>query len=94
MIQLRCASPFQTGTSRTPFGIGDQIGAFGRIEARFAKVAGLAAAGAADDQNVLVPGILGIFRPACHGDSLCLGHWNILKEIRVHIGGYVRGCAP
>lgn len=26
MIQLRCASPFQTGTSRTPLWIGDYIG--------------------------------------------------------------------
>ena len=26
MIQLRCASPFQTGTSRTSFGIGDHHG--------------------------------------------------------------------
>ena len=26
MIQLRCASPFQTGTSRTTFRIGDDVG--------------------------------------------------------------------
>ena len=25
MIQLRCASPFQTGTSRTALGVGDEI---------------------------------------------------------------------
>ena len=72
----------------------DHIGAVGLQKRGFAKEPGLATAGATDNQNVLVPGILGFLGPACHGDSLCLGHWNILKEIRVHIGGYVRGCAP
>ena len=54
----------------------------------------LAAAGTADDQNVFVPSILGLLGPACHGDALCLGHGNILEEIRVYIGGNVRGRAP
>ena len=72
----------------------DHIGAVGLQKRGFAKEPGLAAAGAADDQNVLVPGVLGFLGPARHGDTLCLGHGDILEEIRVHIGGNVRWRAP
>lgn len=76
------------------FWVRDHIGAVSLQKGRLTEEPCLAAAGTADDQNVLVPGILGIFRPACHGDALCLCHGDILEEIRVHIGGYVCGCAP
>ena len=72
------------------FWVRDHIGAVGLQKGRLAEEPGLAAAGTTDNQNVLVPGILGFLGPACHGDALCLCHGDILEEIRIHIGGDVR----
>ena len=42
-------------------------------EGGFDEKAGLAAAAAADDQDVFVPGVLWIFRAAGHGELFRLG---------------------
>ena len=54
-------------------GIGNHIGAVHLHERGLDEEPGLAAAAAADDQNVLVPGVLGIFRAAGHGELFRLG---------------------
>ena len=56
-----------------PFGIGDYIGTVHLHEGGFDEKTGLAAATAADDQDVFVPGVLGIFRAAGHGELFRLG---------------------
>ena len=53
-----------------------------------------AAAGTADDQNILISGILGLLGTARHGDPLRLGEEDVLGEVRVHIGGDVGQGAP
>ena len=54
----------------------------------------LAAAGTADDQDIFVPGVLGLLGAARHGDPLRLGEKDILGKVRVHIGGDVGRGAP
>ena len=56
-----------------PFGIGDHIGTVHLHEGGFDEKTGLAAATAADDQDVFVPGVLGIFRAAGHRELFRLG---------------------
>lgn len=69
MIQLRCASPFQTGTSRTPLGIGDHKAHIIRHlhKLRFYIKSGLTASGTTYYDDILVSGILWFLRSAVHG---------------------------
>ena len=60
MIQLRCASPFQTGTSRTALRVRDHIRRMALEQVGLDEEPRLAAAGAADDQDIFVPGVLGL----------------------------------
>ena len=65
-----------------------------RHEGGFDEKPGLAAAASADDQNVLVPGVLGIFRAAGHGELFRLGQRNVPVGNRIDIGGNIGRRAP
>lgn len=69
MIQLRCASPFQTGTSRTPLGIGDHKAHIIRHLHKlwFYIKSGLTASGTTYYDDILVSGILWFLWSAIHG---------------------------
>ena len=54
----------------------------------------LSAAGTANDQNVFIPGILGLLGAARHGDPFRLSEEDVLGEVRVHIGDDVGRGAP
>ena len=56
--------------------------------------AGLAAAGAADHQHILVPGRLGVFGPPGHGQAFGLGQQDVVFKLGVDVGGNVLGGAP
>lgn len=56
--------------------------------------AGLAAAGAADHQHILVPGRLGVFGPPGHGQAFGLGQKDVVFKLGVDVGGDVLGGAP
>ena len=55
---------------------------------------GLAAARTADDQHVLVAGILGVLGAAGHGEALGLGQNDVVLEHRVDVGGNIVVGAP
>ncbi len=63
-------------------------------EGGFDEEPGLAAAAAADDQDVFVPGVLGIFRAAGHGELFRLGQRDVPVGDRIDIGGNIRRRAP
>ena len=63
-------------------------------ERRLDKEPCLSAAGTADDQNILVPGVLGLLGAARHGDPLRLGHGDVVEKILVHVRGDVGLGAP
>ena len=75
-------------------GISDHIGAVHLHERWLHEEPGLAAAAAADDQDVLVPGILGIFRAAGHGELFRLGQRDVPVGDRIDIGGNIGRRAP
>ena len=54
----------------------------------------LTGTGAANDQNVFVPGMFGILGSVVHGDPFCLGHGDVPEEILVHERCNVRNRAP
>lgn len=54
----------------------------------------LAGAAAADYQDVLVPGVLRLLRPARHRDPLRLRHGDVLEKVLVHEGGDIRRRPP
>ena len=56
--------------------------------------AGLAAAGAADHQYILVPGRLGVFGPPGHGQAFGLGQQDVVFKLGVDVGGNILGGAP
>ena len=78
MIQLRCASPFQTGTSRTSFRVSDHIGRMKLHEVWLNKETGFTAARTANDQYIFVSGILRLLGAAVHGQKLRLREDNIV----------------
>ena len=94
MIQLRCASPFQTGTSRTSFRVRHNIGTVHLHQVGFQPESGLTGTGAADDQHIFVSGSLGVFRAAVHGQALGFRQNHIVLEYRVHIRGNVLVGSP
>ena len=55
---------------------------------------GVAVAAAVDNQDVLVPGVLGIFRAAGGGKLFRLGQRDVPVRNRIDIGGNIRCCAP
>ena len=54
----------------------------------------LAAAGAAYDQDIFVPGRLGVFGPAGHGEALGLGQDDVVLKFGGHVRLDVLGIAP
>ena len=70
------------------------IGTVHLHEGGFDEETGLAAAAAADDQDVLVPGVLGIFRAAGHGKLFRLSQRDVPVGDRIDIGGNIRRRAP
>lgn len=66
MIQLRCASPFQTGTSRTAFWISHNVGTVHLHEIRLYKKSGFAGTGTTDYKYVFISRILRLFWSARH----------------------------
>ena len=60
----------------------------------FDEETGLATAAAADDQDVFVSGVLGIFRAAGHGELFRLGQRDIPVRDRIDIGGNICRRAP
>lgn len=83
MIQLRCASPFQTGTSRTAFRVCDHIGRVHLHQVRFQPEPGFT--GTADHQHIFVSGGLGVLGATVHGQALGFGQNHIVLEYRVDI---------
>ena len=75
-------------------GIGNDVGAVHLHQIRLEPEAGLAGTAAADDQNVLVAGILGVLGTAGHGKPLGLGQNDVILEHRVDVGGNILMGAP
>lgn len=94
MIQLRCASPFQTGTSRTAFRVRDDIGAVHLHQVRLQPKSSLAGAGAADYQHIFIPCRFRVLRPAVHGKPFCLCQNDVIGEHRVHVWLNIRSRTP
>ena len=63
-------------------------------ERRLDKEPRLTAAGTADDQDIFIPGVLGLLGAARHGDPLRLGHGDVVEKILVHVRGDVGRGAP
>ena len=74
--------------------IGDYIAAVHLHEGGLDEETGLAAATAADDQDIFVPSVLGIFRSAGHGELFRLGQRDVPVRDRIDIGGNIRRRAP
>lgn len=94
MIQLRCASPFQTGTSRTSFWVGYNITAVHLHKVRLNEKSCLAAAGAADYKNIFVSCILRVLRAAAHHQPFGLRQQHVIFKHGVDIRLYILGIAP
>jgi len=94
MIQLRCASPFQTGTSRTAFRVGNNIAAVHLHKVGLYEKAGLAAAGTADNKNVFVSCILRLLRAAAHHQPFGLRQQHVIFKNGVDIRLYILRTAP
>ena len=86
MIQLRCASPFQTGTSRTSLRVCDHIGTVHLHQIRFEPEAGLTGTGAANHQHIFVSGGLWVLWAAVHCQALRFRQNHIVLEYRVDVG--------
>ena len=63
-------------------------------DGRFDKKSRLAAAGAADDENIFVSRILWLLRSAGHGEAFCPGQRDVPIGNSVHIGRDIRRRAP
>lgn len=96
LVQLGGASPQHDPHlgQKLSFGISDHIAAVHLHEGGFDEEPGLAAAAAADDQDVFVPGVLGIFRAAGHGEFFRLGQRDVPVGDRIDIGGNIGRRAP
>ena len=94
MIQLRCASPFQTGTSRTSLWISNHIRAVHLHNVRLYKKSGFSRTGTANYQNVFIPGVFRILWSAWHSKTLCFCENNIIFKFRISIWSYIFFCSP
>ena len=63
-------------------------------EIRLDPEAGLAAAGTAYDQDVFIPGRLGLLGAAGHGETLGLGQDDVVLKLWSHVRLNVLGIAP
>ena len=96
MIQLRCASPFQTGTSRTPLWISNHKAHIIRHlhKLRFHIKSCLTTTGASDYYDILVSGILRFLRSAVHGQAFCLCQQNIILKDWINKRCYILFISP
>ena len=96
MIQLRCASPFQTGTSRTPLWISYHKTHIIRHlhKLRFHIKSSLSATRSSDYYDILVSGILWFLRSAVHGQTFRLCQQNIVLKDRINKRGYILFISP
>lgn len=94
MIQLRCASPFQTGTSRTAFRVCDNIAAVHLHKRRFDEKPCLAAAGTADNQHIFIPRRFGVFRTIIHRQPFRLRQEDVVVKVGVDVRRNVFGRSP
>lgn len=94
MIQLRCASPFQTGTSRTSFRISDNVGAVHLHQVGFHKKASLAGTGTADNKNVFISCILRLLWSARHHQPFRFCQYDIVLKDRIDIRLYILCISP
>ena len=74
--------------------IGDDIGAVHLHDGRFDKEPRLAAAGAADDEDVFISRILWLLWAAGHGEAFCPGEGDVPIGNRVYVGRDIRRRAP
>ncbi len=63
-------------------------------ERGFTEEPGFAAAGTADDQDIFIPGVFGLFRTARHRDPLRLRHGDVIEKILIHVGSAVQRRCP
>src|SRR5699024_1720955 len=75
-------------------GVGNDVGAVHLHQIGLEPEPGLAGTAAADDQHVLVAGILGVLGAAGHGEAFGLGQNDVILEHRVHVGGNIVVGAP
>ena len=94
MIQLRCASPFQTGTSRTSLRICDHIRTVHLHQIWFEPETGLTGTGAADHQHIFVSGGLWGLGAAVHGQAFGFCENDIVLEHRVDVGSNILTGSP
>ena len=94
MIQLRCASPFQTGTSRTSLRVRHNIGAVHLHQVGFQPESGLTGTGAANHHYIFVSGSLGVLGAAVHGQAFGFGQNHIVLEHRVDVGSNILTGSP
>src|SRR5699024_6098396 len=80
--------------NRGAFWVGKNIGTVHLQEIGGNPEAGLAAAGTAYDQDVFMPGSLGVFGTAGHGETLGLGQDDVVLKRGGHIRLDVFGIAP
>ena len=85
MIQLRCASPFQTGTSRTSLRVRHNIGAVHLHQVGFQPESGLTGTGAANHQYIFVSGSFGVLGAAVHGQALRFRQNHIVLKYRINV---------
>ena len=75
-------------------GIGDDIGAVHLHDGRFDKEPRLAAARAADDEDVFISRILWLLWAAGHGEAFCPGQRDVPIGNGVYVGRDIRRRAP
>ena len=95
-VQLGGASP-QHGShlrQKLPFGIGDHIAAVHLHEGGFDEKPGLAAAAAADDQDIFVPRRFRVFWAAVHRQPLRLRENDVVLKCGIDVGLDVLGGSP
>ena len=68
------------------FRISDAIGTVHLHEVGLDEKSGLAGAGTADNEDVLVPRVLRLLGTAVHGQRLGLGEDDVVGELVIHIG--------
>ena len=96
MIQLRCASPFQTGTSRTSLWIGDHKTYIVRHlhKLRFYIKSSLTATRSTYHYNILVSGVLRFLWSTVHGQTFRLCQQNIILKNRINKRCYILFISP
>ena len=85
MIQLRCASPFQTGTSRTSLRVRHNIGAVHLHQVGFQPESGLTGTGATDHQHIFVSGGLWVLGAAVHCQALRFRQNHVVLKYRINV---------